>query len=86
MFPQLVNEEMNNLNRQLEGQRIDKSRFVFSKKTQEEFNLKTSDIPIQNRREEHSSHINHVDKNVMIADKFNELSKLVYLSKIKLNC
>ena len=55
-----------------------------SKKTQEEFDLKPSDIPPQ-MRPDIDDYTNHVDQNKRVVKNLNEISKVVYLSKIKFN-
>jgi len=68
-----------------EKDKNDKKRFVYSKKTIQEFNLKANDIPIGNRKDMGDDFISHVDNNVKMTEKFNEMNKVLYLSKIKFN-
>jgi len=63
-----------------------KSRFIFSKETKDEFNLKETDIPVFMRENvDISSYKNHVDNNVLLMESSNDRNKIGYLSKLKLN-
>ena len=63
----------------------DKKRFIMSKKTQEEFDLSDSDVPVNMRKElpKNVNYTNHVGQNIRLARKVNEINKIIYLSKIK---
>lgn len=65
--------------------RNDKNRFIISKATQNEFGLKDSDVPMSMRRklDESVNYTNHVDQNIRVVKRFNDINKVVYLSKIK---
>lgn len=65
----------------------DKNRYVLSKATQEEFNLKSSDIPTHMREEsdEQKNFTNHVDENIRVIKSYNDMNKHIYLRKLKFN-
>ena len=64
----------------------EKNRFVFTRETKAEFNLREEDIPV-NMREQlpEELYTNHVDQNIRLAPNYNDIKKVVFLSKIKLN-
>lgn len=63
----------------------DKNRYVLSQATQKEFNIKTSEIPMHMREEpsENMNFTNHVDQNIKVIKSYNDINKVVYLSKLK---
>lgn len=67
--------------------RKDKNRFVLSKATQQEFGLKDRDVPPSMRPvlDQTSQYTNHVDQNIRVVKRLNDINKVVYLSKIKFN-
>jgi len=64
----------------------EKNRFVFCQDTRHEFNLREEDIPV-NMREQipEDLYTNHVDQNIRLAPNYNDIKKVVFLSKMKLN-
>lgn len=58
-----------------------------SKATQDEFGIKDSEVPLAMRRKLDDSFkfTNHVDQNIRVVKRMNEINKVVYLSKIKFN-
>ena len=56
-----------------------------SPETQDEFNLRPRDIPLYMRPGAQDQFRNHISQNVEIAEKFNEVNKIVFLSKLKFN-
>ena len=72
---------------QLSQRKNDNNRFVFSKATQDEFGIKDQDVPINMRREldDTVNYTNHVDQNIRVVKRLNDINKVVYLSKIKYN-
>ena len=93
MFPPLANNENFKILQKLKEQeekaarlKIDRSRFVFSNQTKNEFNLKESDIPVFMREKINmNDYKNHVEKNVQTMESSNDRNKINYLSKLKLN-
>lgn len=67
--------------------RNDKNRFILSKATKDEFGLKDSDVPMSMRQKLDDSYhyTNHVDQNIRVVKRFNDINKVVFLSKIKFN-
>ena len=85
-LPQLVgiNQQSNSLSTKKKQPKA--ARFIFSKETKKEFGLKEVDIPVQMREELDKNAFNdHVEQNIKVTERYNDLNKIVYLSKIKFN-
>ena len=69
------------------SRRQSKSRYVISKETQKEFGIKPNEIPITMREKLPSSfqYTNHVDQNMRVVKKYNDINKVAYLTKMKSN-
>ena len=65
----------------------DKNRFIMSKETQDEFNIKPNEVPLAMREVLDPSirYTDHVNQNIRVVKCLNDVSKVVYLSKIKFN-
>lgn len=65
----------------------DANRFIISKETQKEFKMKDHEIPINMRMELEPGFVykDHIDQNIKLAQKLNEVKKVIFLSKLKFN-
>ena len=60
------------------------SRFI-SKKSIKEFNITQDEIPLTMREFVEDDYTNFIERNIKVVKRFNDINKIVYLSKIKYN-
>ena len=50
------------------------------KETIDEFRIRKEDLPQTSKKDQ-----DHIDQNIRLSEKFNEINKVLYLSKLKMN-